>query len=158
MFVSRWRPAALGALLGAALLLPANLQAAPSGQTTPPPVPSGCGVSPGGPGMLDPSSTPNITRTPFLGVTGVPFSVTLDSNRTTGYSWILGEPLDTTMLQLDSHIYNRPSATVPGAGGTETWTFTPLCAGATTLVLVYRRPWEPPSPTDRQQIYDIVVQ
>ena len=159
MFGTYPRRALLGAFLLASLTLASSgAQAMPEGQMTPTPLASGCGASPGGTMMLDPSTSGTTTRSPYSAVTGVPFSLTLPSNRTTGYSWVLAEPLDDTVLQLDHHVYNRPSTSVPGAGGTETWTFTPLCAGATTVSLVYRRPWEPATPNDRREVYDVAVQ
>ncbi|HLI26098.1 MAG TPA: protease inhibitor I42 family protein [Chloroflexota bacterium] len=149
----------LGALLAAsALLAPPVLRAGSLGQPDPPAAASGCGAEPGGPAALDPGGSGPAAHTPFRAAVGVPFSLTLDSNRTTGYQWLLAEPLDSTILQLDSHVYTRPGTSLPGAGGTETWTFTPLCAGATTVTFVYRRPWEPPSPSDRRETYDITVE
>lgn len=156
------RLATFGVLMAASLLWPTSLQAAPGGQTTPTPeptaMPSGCGAAPGGQVFLDPSLDSETVHTPYTAVAGVPFSLSFDSNRTTGYQWMLAAPYDSTILQLDSHTYNRPSTTRPGAGGSETFTFTPLCPGSTTISFVYRRPWEQLSPTDRREIYDITVQ
>jgi inhibitor of cysteine peptidase len=89
---------------------------------------------------------------------GQEFSISLPANPTTGYQWELAQPLDESILQLVSTTFERPeSPPRPGAGGTSVWTFLPLCAGATTVALRYRRPWEPPAPTDRQAVYVVVV-
>ena len=105
-----------------------------------------------------PSDPPADARTSAIAATvGVPFSITLDSNPTTGYSWDLATPLDPNVVDLLQHTYQRSGGSRPGAGGTEIWTFDPLCAGFTTIVLRYRRPWEPNDPNDRQTAYDIFI-
>ncbi|HZU05880.1 MAG TPA: protease inhibitor I42 family protein [Chloroflexota bacterium] len=86
------------------------------------------------------------------------FSIRLPANPTTGYQWELAQPLDESILQLVSTTFERPEGPPrPGAGGTSVWTFLPLCAGTTTITLRYRRPWEPPAPTDREAVYVVVV-
>jgi inhibitor of cysteine peptidase len=101
---------------------------------------------------------PADARTTAIAATvGVPFSITLDANPTTGYSWDLATPLDPNVVDLLQHTYQRSGGSRPGAGGTEIWTFDPLCAGFTTIVLRYRRPWEPNDPNDRQIAYDIFI-
>jgi predicted secreted protein len=88
---------------------------------------------------------------------GEPFSLSLDSNPTTGYRWDFAQPLDESVLQLQSSDFQRGQPGLPGAGGTQNWTFLPLCGGATAIHLEYRRPWEPPAPTDRHADYNVVV-
>ncbi len=116
---------------------------------------SGCGASPpmmatGGDGQPAPQ---------VLDATvGQPFTVSLASNPTTGYRWGLAQPLDETIVQLVHSAYQRGQPGLIGAGGVETWTFLPLCVGATTIELEYRRPWEQPAPDDRHTTYVVVVQ
>jgi inhibitor of cysteine peptidase len=88
---------------------------------------------------------------------GQPFSVSLESNPTTGYRWELAQPLDESILQLVQNTYQRSGPAMPGAGGTEVWTFEPLCQGASMIALRYRRPWEPPSANDRMAVYAVSV-
>jgi inhibitor of cysteine peptidase len=108
-----------------------------------------CGAAPD-----PPADSPT---TAIAATVGVPFSITLDSNPTTGYSWDLATPLDPNVVDLLHHSYQRAGGPRPGAGGTELWTFEPLCAGFTTIVLRYRRPWEPDDPNDRQVAFDIFI-
>lgn len=71
--------------------------------------------------------------------------VTLESNPTTGYSWQVAEVNQAVLRQNGDAEYKPQSATNPpvvGAGGTETFRFEAANAGATTLKLIYRRPWE----------------
>ncbi len=65
--------------------------------------------------------------------------VKLCSNASTGFSW--EQPtFDTTKLQLQRHATSEPSG-LPGAAGTETWTFRVLSAGDSTVSFAYSRPW-----------------
>ncbi len=83
------------------------------------------------------------SRSPRLEVqAGKEFSITLASNRTTGYQWQLAAPLDERILQLVGSEYVSPSVSRPGAGGTEVWTFRAVGRGSAEIVLQYLRPWE----------------
>jgi inhibitor of cysteine peptidase len=142
-----WRGGLAAALALGGLMLGAPLgQAAPGDQAH---AGSFCGAAP------DPPA--DATTTAISASVGVPFSITLDSNPTTGYSWDLTTQLDADVVDLLHHSYQRDGGPRPGAGGTEIWTFDPLCAGFTTIVLRYRRPWEPNDPSDRQVAYDIFI-
>lgn len=68
--------------------------------------------------------------------------LSLPANRTTGFSWALGAPLDSTLLELVEQRYVGPEKMLPGAGGRSEWAFRGVAAGATSLTFVYRRPWE----------------
>ncbi len=74
--------------------------------------------------------------------TGQEFSIRLDSNITTGYSWQLGAPLDGKVLVLVGSQYVEPKTDAVGAGGQEVWTFKAVAPGKTTIALNYLRPWE----------------
>lgn len=72
-----------------------------------------------------------------------PFTITLDSNPTTGYKWYAD--YDYNLLSLDDERFEKePSETLGalGVGGRSVFTFKPLKPGKTTVSLVYRRPWE----------------
>ena len=141
-----WRGGLAAALAVGVLVLGAPRgEAAPGDQAH---AGSFCGEAP------DPPADP--TTQAIAATVGVPFSITLDSNPTTGYSWDLATALDPNVVDLLHHSYQRSGGAM-GAGGTEIWTFEPLCAGFTTIVLRYRRPWEPNNPTDRQEAYDIFI-
>lgn len=116
---------------------------------------SGCG---GTAPPLPPMASGTMDGPQIINATvGQPFSITLEANPTTGYSWALAQPLDESVLQVVQHTYQRGGPAMPGAGGNDVWTFEPLCAGFTTIALKYRRPWEPDDPTARQATYYVSV-
>lgn len=71
------------------------------------------------------------------------FSVELDSNPTTGYSWkwtnrrVVGAVVDTIGFK-----YQARNPVLIGSGGKEIWTFKGLRRGVDTVRMVYRRPWD----------------
>jgi inhibitor of cysteine peptidase len=149
-----WRRSAWHAMvvvLGVSALLPLGLHAGPDDQAD---ATVGCGAT------TPPLSSVDASRVSAQTVdatVGQPFSVSLDSNPTTGYRWELAQPLDESILQLVQNAYQRSGPAMPGAGGSEIWTFEPLCQGATMIALRYRRPWEPPSANDRMAVYAVTV-
>lgn len=74
---------------------------------------------------------------------GDTLTVALASNPSTGYSWQLSAD-DVQVLQPvgqpEFELGNKTP--IPGAGGTQTFTFNAVGKGKTTLTLVYVRPWE----------------
>jgi len=73
--------------------------------------------------------------------------VTLESNPTTGFKWELIEVTDQAVLELVESKYEPGKEAcqeppVPGAGGTEIWSFKALKKGVTTLSMEYSQPWE----------------
>ena len=79
--------------------------------------------------------------------------VSLAGNPTTGYTWQV-DPANALLTQLGDPVYTPASAAI-GASGTQTFRFQPTGAGATTLQMVYRRPWEtgvPPAETFSVQV------
>lgn len=73
---------------------------------------------------------------------GDKFTIKLESNPTTGYSWSLAAPLDAAILSTagDSYIADKPQRT--GSGGTQLLTFKAVGKGSTEIQLRYSRPWE----------------
>jgi inhibitor of cysteine peptidase len=68
--------------------------------------------------------------------------IELEGNPSTGYTWE-AKDLDTGMLQsAGDPVFKSSDPSLVGSGGTLTLTFKALKAGATTLTLVYHRPWE----------------
>jgi inhibitor of cysteine peptidase len=72
---------------------------------------------------------------------GTVVRVTLASNPSTGYSWVL-KTLDAKVVEQTAQKFVPPENQIPGKGGQEVWTFTAKAAGTTPLRLEYRRPWE----------------
>jgi predicted secreted protein len=72
---------------------------------------------------------------------GQEFTISLDSNPTTGYEWNLVSPLP-SWLELVGHEYTPTHPNLIGGAGIEEWTFKATNTGSTTLVFYYRRAWE----------------
>lgn len=80
-----------------------------------------------------------VTKSDYIASINEEFTLRLDENPTTGYSW------DITLspgLQLISDEYHPPSQQIPGAGGYHTWRIRATTLGLQTISGVYRRPWE----------------
>ncbi len=72
---------------------------------------------------------------------GQEFTISLDSNPTTGYEWNLVSSLP-SWLELVRHEYTPTHPNIIGGAGLEEWTFKATNTGSTTLVFYYRRAWE----------------
>jgi len=77
------------------------------------------------------------------------FTITLESNRTTGFSWYLAS-VDANLIEATGHVYEVPSVARFGAPGREVWAFRarPEAFAVPRLTHVafrYMRPWEPDS-------------
>jgi len=88
------------------------------------------------------------------------FVIALGSNPTTGYSWQAS--YDETMLELvggQSTYKPREEAKelVVGAGGVEYFRFKALKTGETEITLVYKRPFEEPTPEDVTKVFTISI-
>jgi inhibitor of cysteine peptidase len=86
---------------------------------------------------------------PFIPIevqAGERFTIELESNATTGYSWVFGEPLDEATLRLVISDYITPNTGLTGAGGTQVWVFEALQSGTTTVKFEYKRSWETEPP------------
>lgn len=108
-----------------------------------------------------PADTARVFRDPSSPIAvqvGSTFTLLLESNASTGYSWTLADSLAPGLLRQAGHVYEQPESgttsepPVVGAPGHERWTFQALGAGTTTIRLAYARPWErdaPPADTAR---------
>lgn len=72
---------------------------------------------------------------------GQEFTISLDSNPSTGYGWILVSSLP-SCLELVRHEYTPTHPGLIGGGGIEDWTFKATNTGSTTLTFHYKRSWE----------------
>ena len=86
--------------------------------------------------------------------------ISLDSNRTTGYEWVLTD-LDRQILKPADDAPGYESSPNPaglmGVGGTERWSFKPVKAGDTVIRFEYRRPWENGREAIRSAIFNVRV-
>ncbi len=86
------------------------------------------------------------------------FVIALGSNPTTGYGW--QESYDESILELVEKTYKPGEASkqgMVGAGGVEYFRFKPLKAGETEITLVYKRPWEEPTPQDVTKVFTVSI-
>jgi len=88
---------------------------------------------------------------------GLVFSITLESNPTTGYRWQLATPLDEKIIKLVGSKYVAPKAGRLGVGGKEVWTFKAVGRGKAEISLKYVRPWEKDVPPAQRQVISVEV-
>lgn len=93
---------------------------------------------------------------------GKEFTISLDSNRSTGFGWQLAKPLDETIVKSVKNDYqNAPQPPdkqpVVGAPGKEVWTFKALKSGKTTIEFKYVRPWEKDKAPAKTKSVPVVV-
>lgn len=76
--------------------------------------------------------------------TGQTVTLTLPSNPSTGYRWLLQNPAASTLRSLGPEVYSHPEdAGIVGSAGQSTWRFQAQQAGESHLILVYQQPWAP---------------
>ena len=86
------------------------------------------------------------------------FVIALGSNPTTGYMW--QESYDENMLELVEKAYKpgkEAKEGMVGAGGVEYFRFKTLKTGETEITLVYKRPWEEPTPQDVTKVFTVNI-
>ncbi|WP_462379054.1 protease inhibitor I42 family protein [Pseudomonas sp. Marseille-QA0892] len=73
--------------------------------------------------------------------------LSLPSNPTTGYRWVIHDDAAPQLESLGPEVYSNPKGdSLIGADGQSTWRFKATTAGDATLRLAYQRPWESDSP------------
>ena len=88
---------------------------------------------------------------------GDTFTIPLEANHTTGYSWRLAQSSEPAILKQLSDKYEEGNSDRIGAGGQEIWTFQAMSKGSTTLVFEYVRPFEKNAPPARTSKFKVVV-
>lgn len=76
---------------------------------------------------------------------GNTISVTLCSNRTTGFSWSeQAQIIDPQVLEQTGHDFIAPAkdTKMVGVPGTEVWTFKALKPGKSSIYMEYSQPWQ----------------
>lgn len=69
--------------------------------------------------------------------------LTLPSNPTTGFRWVLRDAASNQLDSLGPEVYSNPEdAGLVGSAGQSTWRFQAKQAGEGHLLLTYQRPWE----------------
>ena len=81
------------------------------------------------------------------------FTISLESNPSTGYSWVA--EVDGDFLNLTNHSYIPDEPIIPGSGGKENFSFVPVKIGETNLIMLYKRPWEKDAIEER--IFQVII-
>lgn len=69
--------------------------------------------------------------------------LSLPSNPTTGFRWVIKDAAPTVLKSLGPEVYSNPEdAGLVGSAGLSTWRFSVLSPGEGRLLLTYQRPWE----------------
>src|SRR5581483_10140544 len=84
-----------------------------------------------GPDAQGPASCPEASNPnePLTVSVGEQFTIAVAANRTTGYSWQLAHPPDSSVVQPAGSSYVPPGVARPGAEGKECWTFNAVGPG-----------------------------
>ena len=80
-------------------------------------------------------------RNEFQAGIGDKITITLCSNRTTGFQWGYKTTVENVIKEED-HDFQEPKGNVVGAAGKEVWTFEAVGKGTTEIQMEYSRPWE----------------
>jgi inhibitor of cysteine peptidase len=73
---------------------------------------------------------------------GKGFTITLDSNPTTGYKWQIARQIDAGLVELVDSQFIAPKTDLVGAPGREEWHFKAIKQGKAIISFEYVRPWE----------------
>jgi inhibitor of cysteine peptidase len=69
--------------------------------------------------------------------------ITLPSNPTTGFRWVVTRTASGVLQAMGPEVYTNPEdAGMVGSGGTSTWRFKAYQAGQDALLMQYQRPWD----------------
>ncbi len=88
---------------------------------------------------------------------GDKFSISLDSNPSTGYSWALCVTEGGENLLILNSDYATPKPAVPGQGGMQIWHFKTLNPGNVRIELKYMQPWSDEAPA-KNLVFKIKVE
>jgi len=100
--------------------------------------------------FTDPSQTIQVNA-------GETFSIALDSNPTTGYTWHRGKQTEYGILSFMGSAYVAPRTDLVGAGGRERMTFKAMAPGTEKLTFHYLRPWEKNTEPARTTVFTVTV-
>ena len=87
---------------------------------------------------------------------GEGFTIRLEANETTGYTWRGNESFDHTFLELTGSPYQPVQPQRPGSGGEQRFHFKALKAGSTRITLTYKRSWET-TPSDKTVVFSVRI-
>jgi len=84
------------------------------------------------------------------------FTIRLEANETTGYTWRGNERFDRSYLELTGSPYLPAQPRRPGSGGEQRYHFKALKAGSTQIEVTYKRSWEA-TPSDKTVVFTVRI-
>jgi inhibitor of cysteine peptidase len=87
---------------------------------------------------------------------GEGFTIRLEANETTGYTWRGNERFDRSYLELTGSPYLPAQPQRPGSGGEQRYHFKALKPGSTQIEVTYKRSWEVTS-SDKTVVFTVRI-
>ena len=91
---------------------------------------------------------------------GQDFTISLQSNPSTGYQWQLAEPLNEKVLKKVNSIYqpaDTSGGSTVGIGGVEIWTFMAVGKGNADIKMKYVRPSQKGAKPTEERVFKVTV-
>lgn len=79
---------------------------------------------------------------------GENFTISLESNQSTGYSWSVGMICDNSQVVVAGMDYDLPEGAKTGQGGAEVWHMKAVSSGTAKVIFYYSRTWEKTAPVN----------
>ena len=87
---------------------------------------------------------------------GENFTISLESNQSTGYTWSVGMISDNSQVVVTGMDYDLPDNGKTGQGGAEVWHLKAVATGTVKLMFYYARSWENEKPVE-QVTYNVSI-
>lgn len=88
---------------------------------------------------------------------GENFTISLESNQSTGYSWSVGMVSDNAQVVVAGMDYDLPDNAKTGQGGAEVWHLKAVAPGTVKLMFYYARSWEKDAPA-KTIVFNVTIQ
>ncbi|HWA05457.1 MAG TPA: protease inhibitor I42 family protein [Ignavibacteria bacterium] len=88
---------------------------------------------------------------------GENFTISLESNQSTGYSWSVGMVSDNAQVVVAGMDYDLPDNAKTGQGGAEVWHLKAVAPGSVKLMFYYARSWEKDAPA-KTLTFNVTIQ
>jgi len=93
----------------------------------------------------------------IVATVGENFTVSLESNQSTGYSWSVGMVADNSQIVVTGMDYDLPENAKTGQGGAEVWHLKAVAPGTVKLMFYYARSWEKEAPA-KTMSFNVTIQ
>jgi predicted secreted protein len=93
----------------------------------------------------------------IIAAVGENFTVSLESNQSTGYSWSVGMVADNSQIVVTGMDYDLPENAKTGQGGAEVWHLKAVAPGTVKLMFYYSRSWEKEAPA-KSLSFNVTIQ